>query len=397
MKKVIDSENKPIKMWLNDIEDGALEQAKNLANLPFTFKHIAIMPDCHQGYGMPIGGVLATKDIIIPNAVGVDIGCGVACCKLSVTEITIDQIKQIFGGSKEYKEGIRTLIPVGFSHHSKKQGIDWMPELNLYDSNSPIYDNFDSSQKQIGTLGGGNHFIEIQKGSDEHIYIMIHSGSRNLGFKVAKNYNEIAKGLNEKWYSSVNSKWDLAFLPVDSDEGQSYISDMKYCVEFAKHSRLLMMTRCLEAFNTIFDEIYPENNINSYWDVAHNYVSLENHFGENVWVHRKGATKAMKGQIGLIPGSQGTSSYIVEGLGNPDSFMSCSHGAGRLMSRTKAKELLNLEDEIKKMGNIVHGIRHKNNLDEADGAYKNINEVMDNQSDLVKIKTKLTPLGVIKG
>jgi tRNA-splicing ligase RtcB (3'-phosphate/5'-hydroxy nucleic acid ligase) len=397
MKKVISTEKFPIKMWLENIEEGALDQAKNLANLPFAFKHVAIMPDAYLGYGMPIGAVLATKDVIIPNSVGVDVGCGAACCKLPITEITAEQIKQIFGGSKEYKGGIRSFIPVGFSHHSKKQEIDWMPGLNLYNSDSPIYDNFDSAQKQIGTLGGGNHFIEIQKGSDEHIYIMIHSGSRNLGFKVAKHYNEIAKELNKKWFSSVNPKWDLAFLPVDSDEGQSYISDMKYCVEFAKRSRLLMMTRCLEAFNTIFDKIYPESNANLYWDVAHNYATLEHHFGKNVWVHRKGATKAMKGGIGLIPGSQGTSSYIVEGLGNPDSFMSCSHGAGRLMSRTKAKAELNLENEIKKMEGIVHGIRNKNDLDEASGAYKNIDEVMENQNDLVKIKTKLFPLGVIKG
>jgi tRNA-splicing ligase RtcB (3'-phosphate/5'-hydroxy nucleic acid ligase) len=397
VKKVISTEKAPIKMWLDDVEEGAIEQAKNLANLPFALKHIALMPDCHQGYGMPIGGILATKDVVIPNAVGVDIGCGVACCKLPIKEITVEQIKKVFGGSKEYKGGIRSAIPVGRNHHSTKLPPELMPKLNLFDGESIVYDEFQSARKQIGTLGGGNHFIEIQKGSDEHIYIMIHSGSRNLGFKVANHYNKIAKELNAKWFSSVDPKWDLAFLPVDSNEGQAYISEMKYCVEFAKASRRLMMDYCLKCFEE--NNLIKLGDYLTYWDVAHNYAALENHFGQNVWVHRKGATKAYVGEIGVIPGSQGTSSFIVKGLGNPESFKSCSHGAGRLFSRTKAKETLNLEEEIAKMDSkgIVHGIRHKNDLDEASSAYKNIDDVMTNQSDLVEIVTKLTPLGVIKG
>lgn len=391
------SENKiPIKSWCENIEDGALEQANNLANLPFAFRHIALMPDAHLGYGMPIGGVLATKDVIIPNAVGVDIGCGVACCKLPIRDITKDQIRQVFGGSKENKGGVRSLVPVGFKHHSKKQNMKYMPKDGFSYSDNTVDLNYESALKQIGTLGGGNHFIEIQKGSDGYLYIMIHSGSRNLGYKVAKHYNDLAKELNKKWFTSVDPKFDLAFLPMNSQEGQNYLAEMKYCVEFAKASRELMMKRCLKSLDCI--GVFDFRDI-QYYDVAHNYVEQEHHFGQNVWVHRKGATKAYEGVIGLIPGSQGTNSYIVKGLGNKESFKSCSHGAGRTMSRKKAKEKLNLEEEIKKIDDqgIVHGMRNKSNLDEASSAYKDIHMVMENQKDLVEVLVELAPLGVIKG
>jgi len=234
---------------------------------------------------------------------------------------------------------------------------------------------------------------------------MIHSGSRNLGLKVAKYYDKLAVELNEKWKSGVPKSWQLAFLPVESEEGKAYIREMNYCVEFALANRKLMMERVVE----IFDNYYKEN-----WDygkmigvfesepminIAHNYSSLENHFGKDVWIHRKGATLAREGTIGIIPGSMGSKSYIVEGLGNPESFMSCSHGAGRMMSRTKAKSELNLGAEIKLLDDqgIIHGLRHVSNLDEATSAYKSIDEVMENQKDLIKIKITLTPLAVIKG
>lgn len=400
--KIISTENIPIKMWLNDIEEGALKQAKNLANLPFAFKHIAIMPDSHQGYGMPIGGVLATHNIVIPNAVGVDIGCGMCAVKTSLKEISLEQLKRIFGGSKDYHGGIRSAVPVGFSHHKNKQDEKHMPDIEKafyeWEGDLPIVGHeYQSALKQLGTLGGGNHFIEIQKGSDGYIWIMLHSGSRNLGYKVARYYNDIAKEINRKWYSSVSKKVDLAFLPLDSKEGQNYLREMNYCLEFAKASRKHMM----ETIKQIFLKEYLGDMIQfgEMIDVHHNYATLENHFGKNIMLHRKGATSARKGQVGIIPGSQGTKSYIVEGLGNPDSFNSCSHGAGRLMSRTKAKETLNLEEEINKMDKkgILHSIRGKGQLDEAPSAYKNIDVVMENQKDLVKIIVELTPLGVIKG
>ena len=196
MKKVISTERNPIKLWTEDVEDGAMVQLKNLANLPFIHKWVCAMPDCHQGYGMPIGGVIATRNVIIPNAVGVDIGCGMCAVKTSLTEIDTETLKNIMGK-------IREAIPVGFEHYEEKQDQSLMPEYSKDMINGVVVAEYNNAQTQIGTLGGGNHFIEIQKGSDGHIWIMIHSGSRNLGFKVAKHYNEVAKKLNEKWFSSI--------------------------------------------------------------------------------------------------------------------------------------------------------------------------------------------------
>lgn len=393
--QVIVSEKRPIKLWLDDIEDGALEQAKNLANLPFVFKHIAIMPDSHQGYGMPIGGVLATKGVVIPNAVGVDIGCGMCAVKTSLTEIDKDILKNIVGE-------IRKVIPVGFNRHNEMQDEKYMPVIgrstqwsDFYKSSFPIiHSEMENARKSLGTLGGGNHFIEIQKGNDGHICIMIHSGSRNLGKQVADHYNKLAVALNEKWYSSVPKKHELAFLPLDSEEGQSYIREMEYCVEFALSNRKLMMRRICDIFEkeTDCEFVGPIN-------IAHNYARMENHFGENVMVHRKGATSARAGEIGIIPGSQGSKSYIVKGKGNKESFESCSHGAGRKMGRGQAQKNLSVEEESKKLDDmgVLHAIRGKKDLDEAPGAYKDIDIVMKNQNDLVDIVVELTPLAVIKG
>lgn len=393
-------------MWLDEVEDGAMQQLKNLANLPFVYKWICAMPDCHQGYGMPIGGVMATKDVIVPNAVGVDIGCGMCAVKTSLTEIDTDTLKKIMGE-------IRKAIPVGFNHHKKRQDEGLMPKLirdigvvSVVDPDSLtiVEKEYENALTQIGTLGGGNHFIEIQKGSDGHIWIMIHSGSRNLGYKVADYYNKLAVKLNEKWHSLVPREWELAFLPVDSDEGQTYLKEMEYCVDFARANRELMMERILSIlgnqFNCAMYEIVDDwENVegNCLFNIAHNYASLENHFGENVWVHRKGATLARKGTIGIIPGSMGTKSYIVEGLGNPESFMSCSHGAGRKMGRKEAIRNLNLKEEQDKMEGIIGAPRTQGDLEEAPGAYKSIEDVMRNQEDLVKILIELTPLAVIKG
>ena len=392
MEQIINTENKPMKLWLNNIEEGALAQAKNLANLPFLFKWVAIMPDSHQGYGMPIGGVIATKDVIIPNAVGVDIGCGMCAVKTSLTEIDIEILKEIMGE-------IRKVVPVGFKKHNEGQGYMPMPEcLSLL----PIIEKESlNADKSIGTLGGGNHFIEIQKGNDGHIWIMIHSGSRNLGKQVADYYNKLAIELNRKWHSEVPKEWELAFLPTESKEGQAYIREMNYCVEFALANRKLMMDRVCEIFyKNIYDAVdNTKCEFEPMINIAHNYASQENHFGENVWVHRKGATLAREGTIGIIPGSQGSKSYIVRGKGNEDSFMSCSHGAGRKMGRKQAIRELSFKDEVKNLEdkNIIHSIRNEKDLDEAPSAYKDIAEVMDNQKDLVEIVTELIPLAVIKG
>ena len=379
----------PIKMWVSDIEENALAQARNLANLPFIFKHVALMPDCHSGYGMPIGGVIATKGVVIPNAVGVDIGCGMCAVKTSLNEINTDVLKTIMSG-------IRELVPLGFDHHKQAQEESLMPSLENVPEHGIVYRQYTAAKKQIGTLGGGNHFIEIQKGSDRHVWIMIHSGSRNIGLKVAKHYNKLAIHLNERWHSSVDKKQDLAFLPIEIQEAKDYFAEMQYCVDFAFANRLLMMERIKSVFTSVIGENFSALE---FINIAHNYARWESHFGTNVIVHRKGATSAREGEVGIIPGSQGTKSYIVQGKGNTESFQSCSHGAGRTMGRKQAQRELVLEEEIEKLNSkgIVHSIRNTRDLDEAPGAYKNIDIVMANQVDLVDILVELSPLAVIKG
>ncbi|CAK8724866.1 hypothetical protein GMJAKD_14995 [Candidatus Electrothrix aarhusensis] len=395
MKQVISTENKPIKLWLDDLEDGALEQAKHLANLPFAFRHIALMPDAHQGYGMPIGAVLATEGVVIANSVGVDIGCGMCAVKTSVQHIERDALKKIMGD-------VRKRIPVGFSHHNKAQDASFMPDGPAgegIDDLNIVQGEYRSALKQVGTLGGGNHFLEIQQGSDGFVWLMIHSGSRNLGYKVAHHYNKLAIELNRKWHTSVPEKWQLAFLPLDSQEGQDYLQEMQYCVDFALANRRLMMQRMQEVFAEVVGEIAGEVQFAEMINIAHNYAAMEHHFKKDVMIHRKGATKAAVGQLGIIPGSQGTASYIVQGRGEPESFMSCSHGAGRRMGRKQAQKELDLAAEKERLDaiGVIHGIRNTKDLDEAPGAYKDISVVMANQQDLVDIVVELRPLAVIKG
>ena len=363
--------------------------------------------------------------------------CGMCAVKTSLTEIDIETLKKIMGE-------IRKVIPVGFNKHQKKQDKKLMPFIDapsnyhhrdaIYFGNNKLHiddmplseifypiltKEYDNALKSLGSLGSGNHFIEIQKGSDGHIWIMIHSGSRNLGKQVCDHYKKLAYDLNHKWHSKIpedNLNDYLGFLPVNSEEGQAYIKEMKYCVDFALANRKLMMDRIIEIFSKHTKVKYKEHwmgeegimNVQYAYkevkfdpiiNIAHNYASQENHFGKNVWIHRKGATQAKLGQIGIIPGSQGSTSYIVEGLGNPESFESCSHGAGRKLGRGQARRELNLEEEIKKLDdqNIIHGIRHQQDLDEAASCYKDIDNVILQQVDLIKPIVKLTPLGVIKG
>lgn len=384
--RICSTEKIPIKMWLEEIEDGAMSQLRNLANLPFAFKHIAVMPDSHQGYGMPIGGVLATKGVILPNAVGVDIGCGMCAQRTSLESLERETLKKILGE-------IRAAVPVGFNHHKNRQDDAEMPGRS-FPQGVVCEREYRSATFQVGTLGGGNHFIEVQKGSDGAVWIMVHSGSRNLGKQVADHYNRIAMRLNAKWHSPVPPEHQLAYLPEESEEGQAYIQEMNYCVEFAFRNRKLMMKRIGECFLR-----HTACSFEPVINIAHNYARKEPHFGQEVWVHRKGATSAQKGEFGIIPGSQGAPSYLVRGKGNPESFESCSHGAGRRMGRKQAERTLNLKEEIRKMDaqGILHGIRSAHELDEAPGAYKDIAEVMKHQSDLVDIEVELFPMGVVKG
>lgn len=383
MQKVITTERIPIKLWLDDIEEGTLEQAKDLANLPIAFSHIAIMPDAHLGYGMPIGGILAAKDAIVPNAVGVDIGCGMCSLRTNLHHIEREALKEVMGK-------IRETVPVGFNHHTEKQDEAWMPPLE--DGLPIVSQEYESGRRQIGTLGGGNHFIEIQLGSDGYIWIMVHSGSRNVGFTVANHYHKKAIEETKKRQDDVPK--DLSYFLRGTEGYDHYFREMNYCIEFALQNRKLMMERVKEAFTEVIPTVEFSNFINK----PHNFAALETHYGEKVMVHRKGATRAEKGEWGMIPGSQGTSSYLVIGKGNPLSFNSCSHGAGRIMSRAQARRTLDLDEEkaqLEELG-VIHALRHKRDLDEAPGSYKDIEEVMALQQDLVEIEVELKPLAVIK-
>ena len=382
----------PVYSWCENIEDGAMVQIEGLTHLPFLFNHVAIMPDCHQGFGMPIGGVLATDGAIIPNAVGVDIGCGMQAVK---TNLNVESLHRDF--LEKLASGIREVVPTGFQKHKSPKKVSKLPDMANFGfrtKNSPfvVENELKNARLQLGTLGGGNHFIEIQADQDGLVWLMIHSGSRNVGLQVAKHYH------NEAVQARINAgdmiEKDLAHLKIDSELAIDYLAEMHWCVDFAKRNRSFMMNRVQWQLNNLIN-----CDFNEPIDIAHNFSALECHFDREVWVHRKGATRAIEGELGIIPGSQGTKSYIVRGKGSENSFTSCSHGAGRLISRNAAQKKLDLHEEQAAMDSqgIVHGLNHIKDLDEASGAYKNIDLVMNAQSDLVDIVWELRPLAVIKG
>ncbi len=407
---MISRKNKfPIKVWLDsreDIEEGCLEQAGNLSNLPFLHKWVALMPDTHMGKGMPIGGVIATKDVIIPNAVGVDIGCGMAFVE---TDVKADRLRGIKTPNGSLIQGIigdiLRNIPVGFSHHREKQTSKVLDEamgnMMKYQEAENLLKEIEDGYYQIGTLGGGNHFIELQENEEGYVCIMLHSGSRHFGYKVCNHYHNLARELGQKWYTSVPDHYRLAFLPIESKEGIAYIHWMNLALDFAHENRRSMM----EAVMLSFDKWVKKHGggAPTYKEVInchHNYAALEEHYGEKVWVHRKGAICAEKDRLGIIPGAMGSYSYIVKGKGNPDSFNSCSHGAGRLMSRKKAMETIRVDEVMNdlKANQVVLGKRSKHDVpEESRYAYKDIDQVMANQVDLVEPVMKLKTIGVVKG
>lgn len=408
----IKSEKIPIKIWSEEIDDEALEQAKNIANLPSAFHHIAIMPDVHFGYGMPIGGVMATKKIIVPNAVGVDIGCGMMTAKTSLTEISPDNLKKILGD-------LRKVIPVGFEHHKNPQaweGFDRAPNIPI------IQQELESARRQIGTLGGGNHFVEaLQEISDErfsikggdHIWLMLHSGSRNFGLKTASTYHKKAQEICDEKGIELPSR-DLAYLDFDSDIGREYFEAMSYAQDFAWANRTIMIERFMEVVEKYthcdfikfrpdlvretgsFVANAPQDDTVCYFGIHHNFASREVHYGKDVIVHRKGATKAFDKSLGIVPGSMGTPSYIVEGLGNEESFMSSAHGAGRQMGRKEADRQITEEMADKAIEGVLFGRWHGKH-DEAPQAYKDIDMVINQQKELAKPIVKLKPLMVMIG
>jgi tRNA-splicing ligase RtcB (3'-phosphate/5'-hydroxy nucleic acid ligase) len=399
----------PIIIWLPEDampEESCMAQAYHLANLPFIHKWVSLMPDTHTGMGMPIGGVIASDEVVIPNAVGTDIGCGMGFVS---TNIRIDDIKDIPTPNGSIIQGIvgdiLRNIPVGFGRHKQPQPSNCLDraieQLDQYEDNTELLPEIKEGYLQIGTLGGGNHFIEIQEDSNGYIGIMLHSGSRHFGNEICNYFNRKAKALNKKWYSSIPAEYRLAFLPMDSKEGRQYLSWMNLALDFAYENRSMILlvakaifAKWIEKYTDLSIEYGDEINCH------HNYAAMEHHYGKNVLVHRKGATRAREGEIALIPGAMGSYSYVVRGKGNPESFCSSSHGAGRRYSRTSAMHTFSCEEvmaDLNKQG-VVLGKHNKNNVaEESRFAYKDIDQVMANQADLVEPVKRLKTIGVVKG
>ncbi len=399
----------PVKSWCENCEDGAVQQAVNLAHHPALVHHVALMPDAHQGYGMPIGGVVAAKGAVIPAAVGVDIGCGMIATE---TDVPAEAFAEM-SFRRAFQEKLKERIPVGEGvSHAVTQDWEGFEEYTAHNGMRSSLWPSKLDRMNLGTLGGGNHFIELQKttaldGSGDpeggaKVWLMIHSGSRNLGKRIEEHYHRIAARMCERFHSPLPDK-DLAFLPIDEPTGHDYFTDMLFALRYAKENRRRMM----EAMKATLAEFVPGVNFIRTIDIHHNYAAFEEHFGEKVCVHRKGATSAKLDEIGIIPGSMGTASYIVRGLGNPESFMSCSHGAGRRMSRIAASTTLTVEECDKAMDGIVCERWHKYkgfgkakgrlDLSEAPQAYKDIEDVIASELDLVEPLVRLVPLASLKG
>jgi len=386
--QVISTEKKPIKIWTQDIEDEALQQLKNVANLPFIFKHISAMPDVHFGRGATIGSVIATQGAIIPSAVGVDIGCGMMAVKTNLNhEIVREKIKEI-------RHSIERSVPVG--HNGNKELSDSVLDWSGWNVRERYKDSMiKKSMAQMGSLGGGNHFIEICLDKENNVWIMLHSGSRNVGKTLAEIHIDKAKGIMKNYFIDLPDP-DLAYLAQGTKEFDLYIQDLLWAQSYAFNNRIEMMNRIIKDLSFA---VYGENGkCERLFEVNchHNYSEIENHFGHNIWVTRKGAIRAREGEYGIIPGSMGTRSYIVQGLGNVDSFNSCSHGAGRRMSRTKARANFNVSD-LEKQTDGVECRKDEGVLDEIPGAYKDIDKVMEEQMDLVLVVAELKQIMCIKG
>lgn len=382
----------PIKIWSKEIESEAASQLLNTARLPFVFKHVAVMPDVHAGKGSTIGTVIATKGAICPATVGVDIGCGMMAVK---TSLNADKVQDKI---KEIRHSIERSVPVGFNGHKAAnipgdswQGWEAFQQIN---ASKKILNDKQRYLNQLGTLGGGNHFIEICLDTEKNVWIMLHSGSRNIGKTLAEIHIDKAKDLMKKFFIDLPDP-DLAYLAERTPEFDHYMSDLLWAQSYAFENRQIMMRLILKDLAHALNNGEPlviEEPINCH----HNYVSLENHYGQNVLITRKGAVRARKGDFGIIPGSMGARSFIVRGLGNEESFCSCSHGAGRKMSRTKARAQFRTDDLVEQTRG-VECRKDEGILDEIPSAYKDIEKVMANQSDLVSIVAELKQIMCIKG
>jgi tRNA-splicing ligase RtcB len=393
INQVITKARVPVKIWATDPESQAIDQLLNVASLPFIHSHVAAMPDMHYGLGATIGSVIASKGAIIPAAVGVDIGCGMLAVRTSLTAGQLpDDLKAI-------RHQIERDVPVGRDEHKEGSLARLIPHHIIQSHQALMARHGDLKQreeakvwKQLGTLGGGNHFIELCLDENQNVWIMLHSGSRNIGKVIAEYFISKAKETMETFMIHLPDK-DLAYLPDGTQDFADYVTAVGWAQDYAMHNRQMMLKLIIKGLNhSLLPFTLEEEAINCH----HNYIAREHHFGENVLVTRKGAIRARLGDLGIIPGSMGTKSYIVRGKGEAQSFHSCSHGAGRRMSRSKAREQFTNEDvatqtagvECRKDGGVI---------DELPLAYKDIDVVMANQIDLVEVVHTLKQILCVKG
>lgn len=380
-----------VEAWLwtpvQEVESKALDQIKITAALPWAFHHIAIMPDCHWGNGATVGSVIAMKGAITPAAVGVDIGCGMAAIKTNLVASDLPD------NLKELRHVIEHQVPVGFNSRDETDKSAMKSDLwsRFKDVNTKVHKLESKAKHQCGTLGGGNHFIEVSLDTAQNVWIVLHSGSRNIGKELAEIHIKKAKELTHN--QSLPDR-DLAVFLSGTPEFKEYIHDLKWAQEFAALNRHTMMNVITNIMRKYFEA--KNFSVQELIQCHHNYCSEETHFGEDVIITRKGAIAAEVGKMGIIPGSMGTKSYIVRGLGNPDSFNSASHGAGRKMSRGAAKKAFTKAD-LEEQTAGVECRKDQGVVDEIPGAYKKIEDVMFNQSDLVEVVAELKQVMCIKG
>ncbi len=389
----------PVKIYTNDVEQGALQQLRNLAQLEFVHSHIAVMPDVHVGKGATVGSVIPTKSAIIPAAVGVDIGCGMNAVRLSLTASDLpDSLKSI-------RLAVEQQVPVGFNMHKQIQAkISTLDPLAkrlkpITDKHSGLLKMLRGFErtwaKQIGTLGGGNHFIGLCLDENQDVWVMLHSGSRGIGNCIGQYFINLAKKERQSRFGHVPDR-DLSYFAAGSNSFDDYLEAVEWAQDYALENRREMMRLVIKVLQSPQVGLPRFQLTKEAINCHHNYVNEEVHFGEQVYVTRKGAISAYAGELGIIPGSMGARSFIVRGLGNNESFCSCSHGAGRSMSRGKAARTFTV-DELKAQTDGVECRKDNGVIDEIPSAYKDIDEVMANQSDLVEVVHTLKQVMCIKG
>ena len=402
--EVIPSQGAPIKAWTRGVpvEDAAKQQLLNIASMPFIYRWIAVMPDVHLGKGATVGSVIPTKKAIIPAAVGVDIGCGMMAVRTTLTASDLpDDLHPL-------RTTIERAVPHGRTDNGGRndRGAWRKPpdrNLELWSKLEPVYSALvekhprlgkGNDLNHLGTLGTGNHFIEVCLDEAQNVWIVLHSGSRGVGNRIGQFFIELAKKDMQRWMINLPDQ-DLAYLPEGSEHFNDYITAVHWAQAYAMNNRELMMAAIFDSIRA--SELLPPFQADvEVVNCHHNYVSVEEHYGERVFVTRKGAVRARKSDLGIIPGSMGARSYIVRGRGNPESYESCSHGAGRAMSRNEAKRRFTIADHVK----ATEGIECRKDadvIDETPAAYKSIDAVMQAQSDLVDVVHTLKQIVVVKG